>query len=287
MTGPVRTAGQTPSALTLLASLGGAGWLGLVGLLSAPPALAAEPCVGVVVDARLLGGDVRTGCAKGDPDSGLAALTRAGFRYAFVPRQPGLVCQVDGAPECSRTTTTTYWSYWYRPKGSSSWVYASQGAGSHDPPPGSTEAWVWQDGGRREPPDVPLRTICPQLAEPATEKPTPQTSATATRAAEPTTFTSPDRRTSATAGRSTPPKTTARTTAATPTTGSPTPTTTGTATTTPATSLPSTTSAASTRQDDGDASGALPWAGVVIGGGLVGVLGGAAVARSRRAGGSP
>ncbi|HEX6937472.1 MAG TPA: hypothetical protein VF227_13210, partial [Actinomycetes bacterium] len=89
--------------LTLLASLGGAGWLGLVGLLSAQPAAAAEPCVGVVVDARLLGGDVRTGCAKGDPDSGLEALTMAGFRYAFVPRQPGLVCQVDGAPECSRT----------------------------------------------------------------------------------------------------------------------------------------------------------------------------------------
>ena len=39
-------------------------------LLPAPPVTAGEQCVGVVVDARLLGGDVRTGCAKGDPATG-------------------------------------------------------------------------------------------------------------------------------------------------------------------------------------------------------------------------
>ena len=35
----------------------------------------------------------------------------------------------------------------------------------------------------------------------------------------------------------------------------------------------------------GDDGGALPWAGVVLGGGLIAVFGGAAVARSRRGGG--
>ena len=71
------------------------------------------------------------------------------------------MCQIDGAPACADTSTTTYWSYWYRAKGSRSWVYASEGSGSHDPAPGSTEAWVWQDGRQRTPPDVAQRTICP------------------------------------------------------------------------------------------------------------------------------
>lgn len=248
-------------------------------LLPAPAATAAETCVGVVVDARLLGGGVRTGCAKGDPDSGLDALTAAGFRYAFAPRQPGLVCQVDGAPACDRTTTTTYWSYWYRAKGSDTWVYASEGAGSHDPEPGSTEAWVWQEGGRRQPPDVAQRTICPVAADsprpektsstgaeqgatkaPAAKAPAPKTSAAATSAAPRTTVTSAEP--SATSARP------------------------GTDTATaPPTSRPVTTpvatpaAAASTGDDAG-----TPWLGVAAGVALVAALGGAALLRSRRGG---
>ena len=162
------TAGRPGTARRLAAALAATALAGL-GLLAGPPApaAAAEPCVGVVVDARLLGGGVSTGCAKGDPDSGLEALTKAGYSYAFVPRQPGQVCQIDGIPECSRTSTDTYWSYWWRAKGSSRWVYATEGAATHDPAPGATEAWVWQDGGRREPPDIALRTICPQVADAA------------------------------------------------------------------------------------------------------------------------
>lgn len=252
-------------------------------LLPAPAATAAETCVGVVVDARLLGGGVRTGCAKGDPDSGLDALTAAGFRYAFAPRQPGLVCQVDGAPACDRTTTTTYWSYWYRAKGSDTWVYASEGAGSHDPEPGSTEAWVWQEGGRRQPPDVAQRTICPVAADsprpektsstgaeqgaeqgatkaPAAKTPAAKTSAAATSAAPRTTVTSAEP--SATSARP------------------------GTDTATaPPTSRPVTTpvatpaAAASTGDDAG-----TPWLGVAAGVALVAALGGAALLRSRRGG---
>jgi hypothetical protein len=248
----------------------------------------------VIVDARLLGGDVRTGCATGDPDSGLEALTMAGFRYAFVPRQPGLVCQVDGVPACDRTSTTTYWSYWYRAKGSSTWVYSSRGAGAHDPAPGGTEAWVWQEGGRREPPSIGLRTICPQLAAPApgtsttTAKPVrtrdaPTRTADADRAtARPATKTATERRT-ARAARS------SATSAPPPTTPS---------STTPATTPPVTTSSAAepsttavARRSDGAVGsdgdpGAPPWTGLAVGGALVAALGAAAVLRGRRTGGA-
>jgi hypothetical protein len=153
--------------------------------LPAAPAHAAQPCVGVVVDARLLGGTVSTGCAKGDPKTGLAALTRAGFGYRFVPRQPGLVCQLGGQPDCARTTTTTYWSYWHRPEGSTRWFYSSTGAATYDPPPGSTEAWVWQDGGRVEPPDIALRSICPAaFAAPATARTSPAAASTTRRTSQ-------------------------------------------------------------------------------------------------------
>lgn len=253
-------------------------------LLPAPAATGAEKCVGVVVDARLLGGGVRTGCAKGDPDSGLDALTAAGFRYAFAPRQPGLVCQVDGAPACDRTTTTTYWSYWYRAKGSDTWIYASEGAGSHDPEPGSTEAWVWQEGGRRQPPGVAQRTICPVAADTprpeqtsstgadqgatkataaktsAPKMSTPKASAAATSAAPRTTVTSAEP--SATSAR--PVSDTA---------------------TAPPTSRPVTTpiatpASASATDDDGG----TPWLGVAAGVALVAALGGAALLRSRQGG---
>lgn len=249
----------------------GLGSLGWSALLPGSAGAAGKPCVGVVVDARLLGGEVRTGCASGDPDSGLEAMTMAGFRYAFVPRQPGLVCQVDQVPECSRHGTTTYWSYWYRLEGSRTWVYSSVGAASRDPAPGSTEAWVWQDGGRREPPDVSLTSICPQLAAAAktparTPAPTriPDTSPSAVRSSAGSTAESPPRRTT---GEATP-------------TTQPTPTS-------------SDAPAGSTGAAPGDGAPAdttpdgTPWVGLALGGGLVAALGAAALARSRRSGGTP
>ncbi len=143
----------------------------LLGVATAPAASAAEPCVGVIVDGRLFGSSLTYSCARGDPNSGLAALRMAGYSYTPRPRD-NLICQINGRPACTDTTTDTYWSYWYRAPGSSSWVYSSQGAGSHDPKPGSTEAWVWQDGGRRTPPSIGQQTICPQPQASATKKPT-------------------------------------------------------------------------------------------------------------------
>ncbi len=276
--------GRQRTARRLAAALAATALAGL-GLLAGPaaPAAAAEPCVGVVVDARLLGGSVSTGCAKGDPDSGLEALTKAGYSYAFVPRQPGLVCQINGNPECSRTSTDTYWSYWYRARGSSTWVYASQGAASHDPAPGSTEAWVWQDGGRRQPPDIALRTICPQVASPPTKSssPTPdRTTRSATASPSPKQSSSSPKGDGAAASGRTSDKPSADTT----TSAAPTSTTASPTTATTSSRAPST-AAASAASDGDDGGGALPWVGVVVGGGLIAVFGGSALARSRRGGG--
>ena len=273
----------------LAAALAATALAGL-GLLAVPrPAAAAEPCVGVVVDARLLGAGVSTGCAKGDPDSGLEALTKAGYGYAFIPRQPGQVCQIDGAPACSDTSTDTYWSYWWRAKGSTRWVYATEGAATHDPAPGATEAWVWQDGGRREPPDIALRRICPQVAEPRPGTAAPSPDPTTSRAPSPERSSSSKAAAGGASGRtssSRSPGTRAASGTPTPTA---TPSTAGPSTTSPpadgsAPATPSQTAVAAQAAADDD-GGTLPWAGVVLGGGLIAAFGGAALARSRRGGG--
>lgn len=282
------TAGRPGTVRRLAAALAATALAGL-GLLAGPPApaAAAEPCVGVIVDARLLGGGVSTGCAAGDPDSGLAALTKAGYGYAFVPRQPGQVCQIDGAPACSDTSTDTYWSYWWRARGSSRWVYATEGAASHDPAPGATEAWVWQDGGRREPPDIALSRICPQVAQPEPEPSdsspsSPRPDRTASRAPSPDQSSSSKAAGGGASGRTS----SSRSPGATPT-ATPTPTPTATSSS-PSDDLETATprqTGVSSQDPADDGGAAVPWAGVALGGGLIAVFGGAAVARSRRGGG--
>ncbi len=276
---PVRTVRRLGAALLAPVLLGGAGSVGLALLGPAAPVVAAaKPCVAVVVDGRLAGGDLRTACAAGDPDSGLEALTAAGFSYAFVPRQPGQVCQVDGFPECSRNSADTYWSYWWRAPGSSRWVYATEGAGSHDPVPGAVEAWVWQEGGRRQPPDIAFRTICPRaVKQPSTRTPAASprpTTASNEPAPTPDLTTTPAERKpteSHSAGATSP--------SADLTTPAPTSTS---ASAAAAPSVPR--SAPPTANDE---SGGPPWTGLALGVGLVGLLGGAAATRFRRTRAAP
>ena len=136
------------------------------GLAVAAPAAEAAACSGssgvtVVVDFGSLGGGVQTGCAGGDPASGLAALSAAGHGYTFVPRQIGLVCQIDGRPNpCNGAPTTAYWSYWHATRGGS-WSYATAGAGGYNPQPGTVEGWAFGAGGR------------PGIAPPAAPAPPP------------------------------------------------------------------------------------------------------------------
>jgi len=128
-------------------------------------AVAACSGVAVVVDFGSLGGGARTGCFAGDPSSGLQALSGAGFSYSFVPRQPGLVCQINAKPDqCNGAPATAYWSYWHgRPGGS--WTYSSTGAGGYNPAPGGVEGWSFGAG------QAP--GIAPPAAAPAPPPPAP------------------------------------------------------------------------------------------------------------------
>jgi hypothetical protein len=151
------------------------------GLAVAAPAAEAAACSGssgvtVVVDFGSLGGGVQTGCAAGDPASGLAALSAAGHGYTFVPRQFGLVCQIDARPNpCNGAPTTAYWSYWHATRGGS-WSYATAGAGGYNPQPGTVEGWAFGAGGRPgiAPPAAPAP---PPPAPKPTTKPAPRPSA--------------------------------------------------------------------------------------------------------------
>jgi len=237
----------------------------------------------MIVDGRLAGGSLRTGCATGDPRSGLAALTAAGFSYAFVPRQPGQVCQIGGLPECSRNGSDTYWSYWHRARGTHRWVYSGEGAATYDPEPGDTEAWVWQEGGKRPPPDIAFGTLCPQAAaadvEPS-DPPMPAATAKLSTTPRPTgsgDVPLPDLTTTPPAPKPSPTTTTTSSSGAT-TPVSPPPT-----TNTPASSEPSPSTSPVASTDDGGP----PWAGLAVGVAVVALLGGAAVVRARRTGGLP
>ncbi|MCC8246538.1 hypothetical protein [Saccharothrix luteola] len=160
--------GRLRRGLTALAAVG------LV-LASAPPTAQAAECSGVtvVVDFRSLGGGVQTGCAPGDPATGTAALTAAGFGYTFASRQPGFVCRINGKPSsdpCVNTSpTTAYWGYWHGQPGGS-WVYGNTSAGAYDPPPGSVEGWSF---GAGEPPGIAPPAPAPKPTQPAPRQPAP------------------------------------------------------------------------------------------------------------------
>lgn len=116
--------------------------------VSTPTAAYAATCTGVtvVVDFTAVGGTVRTACAPGDPASGLAALTGAGYTYAFVPRFPGFICRINLLPNpCNGAPATAYWSYWHAAH-HGTWAYSSSGAGTYNPAPGSVDGWAFGAG---------------------------------------------------------------------------------------------------------------------------------------------
>jgi hypothetical protein len=146
------------------------GWL-VAGVAAAPAAHAAgcttSNGVTVVVDFGSLGGGIQVGCASGGQSSGLGALSAAGFPYTFVPRQPGLVCQIASLPSpCNGAPTNAYWAYWHAQPGGT-WSYSTLGAGSYTPPAGSVEGWAF--GAGAQPGIAPPRL-------PATPRPPPRSS---------------------------------------------------------------------------------------------------------------
>ena len=150
----------------------------LAGWVSATPAAGAAGCradqVTVVVDFGSLGGGSAVRCVT-DPTSGLDALAKAGFGYGFRPGFPGMVCTIDARPDpCNGAPADAYWAYWYGPAGGG-WTYATQGAGSRTPPPGSVEGWAFGDDRRPSvspPASTPPPTVA-TTAPPTSRSPAP------------------------------------------------------------------------------------------------------------------
>jgi hypothetical protein len=102
--------------------------------------------VTVVVDFTKVGGTIQTMCDATDPATGLAALTGAGYTYAFVPRFPGFICTINSKPNpCNGAPASAYWSYWHA-SAHGTWSYSSVGAGSYNPAPGTVEGWAFGAG---------------------------------------------------------------------------------------------------------------------------------------------
>lgn len=130
----------------------------VTGFVAASPAADASsgPCstvngVTVVVDFGPLGGGVQVGCAPGDPDSGYAALTGAGFSVDPALRSPGFLCRIDGRPTEAADPCVVpsppwaYWSYWIADRGRA-WCYSDVGMLGRDPVRGTVEGWSFVSG---------------------------------------------------------------------------------------------------------------------------------------------
>ena len=102
--------------------------------------------VTVVVDFRKFHKGIKVGCDASPPATGLVALRKAGFRYTFVPRQPGFICTINKEPrKCNGAPAPAYWSYWHaRPHGK--WKYSTLGAASYHPKSGWVEGWAFGNG---------------------------------------------------------------------------------------------------------------------------------------------
>jgi hypothetical protein len=107
--------------------------------------------VTVVVDLTAFHRGISVDCDPTRPASGLAALTKAGFNYTFVPRIPGFVCQIKNEPaKCNGAPTNAYWSYWHaKPHGK--WIYSNVGAATYHPQSGWVEGWAF---GKGKPPAI-------------------------------------------------------------------------------------------------------------------------------------
>ena len=154
-------------------------------VVPAPPAHAAacsgSSGVSVVVDFASLGGGTQTGCAAGDPATGLAALRAAGFEPTRAAQQPGyFVCRINGRPAndpCQRASPAdAYWSYWHAQPGGS-WTFSNEGPAEYDPRPGTVEGWAF---GAGKPPSSPP----PSRSQPSAT-PSPRASARPVTAAPP------------------------------------------------------------------------------------------------------
>jgi hypothetical protein len=131
-------------------------------VLPATPASAAA-CdsaagVTVIVDPHGLGGGVQVVCDPGGGAKAATLFTRNGFDLAYVQRQPGFVCRVDGAPASDPCVNTppadAYWGLFWSDGHSGTWSYATTGVGSLSIPDGGYVAFSWQGSTAKALPGV-------------------------------------------------------------------------------------------------------------------------------------
>lgn len=136
--------------------------------LTGAPAMAAACAKGVGVTV-VVGGSVSCDGNGGDAANNFGD---AGYDLTYVQRQPGFVCQVDGAPSSANCVNTppadSYWALFWSDGTSGTWKYASQGVGSLSVPSGGWVAFVFQTSETKKYPSVK-----PLAASAAAAKPTP------------------------------------------------------------------------------------------------------------------
>ena len=129
-----------------------------IAMLAAPSAIAAPTnCSASQVTVVVSGAG--QGCASAGT-SGMSALTEAGFSVTEVSSQPGMICQINGAPadaDCSKVPPPdSYWAYYHAPLGGE-WAYSNVGAASYTTKAGMVEGWAFGSGANPGAvPDAPV-----------------------------------------------------------------------------------------------------------------------------------
>lgn len=149
-----------------------------VGVLPATAGTGGQPCVGVVVDARPLGGNVAARCSKGTPGrDSVQVLTDAGFRVRLssTGSYAGFLCQLDSLPASSGdddgcandADAYRYWGFFVREPGAAGWTYSSKGVRGYKPVDGAQIGFRFEtDRAETAPPVYAQDQVCPQAASP-------------------------------------------------------------------------------------------------------------------------
>ncbi|MGN6473213.1 MAG: hypothetical protein ACTHK4_06145 [Mycobacteriales bacterium] len=145
---------------------------------AASPGATKTICVGLIIDAHTISGPTSAKCVTVKAGtSGVGVLEAGGHSVTF--RQDGLLCTIDGLPKtgCSAVDDTHYWAYYHRAPGSTTWSYSNEDSRTYQPVNRSTEGWVYDNGSKLEPKNVPASQMCAALLK---AKPTPSPKATKT-----------------------------------------------------------------------------------------------------------
>ncbi len=114
-----------------------------------------SPCSGstgvtVVVDFSAFGQGVHVGCAASAPATGLDAMHAAGFSTAGTTKfGDAFVCRIDNEPSPAQQACTStppanaFWAYYHGKPGDKTWTFATTGASTYKPAPGTIDAWAF------------------------------------------------------------------------------------------------------------------------------------------------